>query len=209
LLHIAGRGGRDAPAVFHGHGAGGEVDKVLLDRYLRAVDEGLRSVLRDEHAPLVLASVGYEQAMFRQVTHYPYVLADGVDGNPDELSAEQLHQRAWLIVSPVLTRAREEATARFRSAAGRGGAATTDVEEIVRAATEGRVDTLFVPPGEHRWGSVDALSHQVAMHADPLRGDEDLLDRAAVWTLLNAGTVFAVPAADVPGPGPAAALLRY
>ena len=50
---------------------------------------------------------------------------------------------------------------------------------------------------------------QVAMHDQPQPGDEDLLDRAAVHTLLASGTVYAVPAAQVPGPGPAAALLRY
>ena len=47
------------------------------------------------------------------------------------------------------------------------------------------------------------------MHDQRQPGDEDLLDRAAVHTLLTAGTIFAVPPQQVPGPGPAAALLRY
>ena len=47
-LHVAGRGGPGTRAVFHGHGAGGEVDKALLERFLRQVDDGLQQVLRTE-----------------------------------------------------------------------------------------------------------------------------------------------------------------
>lgn len=102
LLHVTGRGGAGAPAMFRGHGAGGEVDKVLLERYLRALDDALVRVLHGERAPLVLASVGYEQAMLRAVTRYPAVVAEGVDGNPDELAPAQLHERAWPLVASIL-----------------------------------------------------------------------------------------------------------
>lgn len=208
-FRVAGRGGRGAPAVFHGHGIGGEVDKVLLERYLRQVDEGLWEVLREERAPLVLASVGYERAMFRKVTRYPYVLEEGIEGNPEKLRAQELHERAWAIVEPVFTGAREEAAERYREAAGSGEAVASNVEEVVRAALEGRVETLFVLLEQQRWGMVDPQTLEVVVHADRRPGDEDLLDRAAVETLLTSGTVFAVPPEEVPGPGPAAALLRY
>jgi hypothetical protein len=79
----------------------------------------------------------------------------------------------------------------------------------VHAALQGRVDTLFVAAGEQRWGTADPRTLQVTIHDLPQPGDEDLLDRAAVHTLLTSGTVFAVPVQQVPGPGPAAVLLRY
>ncbi|MBD0293422.1 MAG: hypothetical protein ICV70_07610 [Jiangellaceae bacterium] len=71
------------------------------------------------------------------------------------------------------------------------------------------METLFVPVGEQRWGTVDTQTLDVVVHSDREPGDEDLLDRAAMHTLLSSGTVFAVPEEEVPGPGPAAALLRY
>jgi hypothetical protein len=157
----------------------------------------------------VLAGVGYERAMFRQLTRYPHVLEEGIEGNPEELRPPELHQRAWTILEPVFTRAREESAERYRQAAAREQGAVCSVEDVVRAALQGRVDTLFVPVGEQRWGTVDPRTLQAVLHPAPLPDDEDLLDRAAVQTLLTSGTVFAVPPEQVPGPGPAAALLRY
>jgi Bacterial archaeo-eukaryotic release factor family 3 len=207
--HVAGRGGRGAPAVFHGWATGAEADKVLLERYLRAVDDGLHEVLREERAPLVLAGVEYERAMFRQLTRYPFVLEEGIAGDPDELPPEELHERALAIVEPVFSRAREDAAERYLEAGGHGEGAASDVGDVVRAALEGRVDVLFVPVEEQWWGTVDPHTFEVAVHSDRRPGDEDLLDRAAVQTLLTSGTVFAVPREEVSGPGPAAALLRY
>ena len=208
-LHIAGRGGPGARAVFHGHGIGGEVDKALIERFLRQVDDGLQELLKAETAPLVLAGVNYEQAMFRQITGYRQVLGEGVAGNPEQVPIAELHKRAWAIVEPVFTRARQQAAQRYLDAAGRGRGAARAVPEIVRAAMQGQVDTLFVAAGEQRWGTADPHTFEVTSHDQAQPGDEDLLDRAAVHTLLNSGTVLALPAQQVPSQGPAAALLRY
>ena len=152
-LHVAGRGGPGARAVFHGHGAGGEVDKALLERFLRQVDDELREVLKTETAPLVLAGVDYEQAMFRQLSRYPHVLGEGIGGNPEQLRPAELHERARAIVEPVFARARQQAAQRYLEAAGRGQGAVSAVPEVVRAAVQGQVDTLFVAVGEQRWGT--------------------------------------------------------
>ncbi len=208
-VYIAARGGHGAAAVFHGHGGGKEVDRIQQERFVRAVDAGLHEIFRSDRAPLVLAGVTYLQAMFRQQTRYPFVLGEGVDGNPEELRPDELHARAWTLVQPVFAEAVQTASDRYLAAAGQGAGAVAAVDDVVRAAVEGRVDTLFVPAGDQVWGAVDAGTHEVVLHDERRPGDEDLLDLAAVQTLSQSGTVFAVPAEDVPGTGPAAALLRY
>ena len=208
-LHVATRGGTGARVVFHGHGAGGEVDKALLDRWVRAVDDGVAQFLNGQDAPLVLAGVGYEQAMFRSATRYRHVLGAGIEGNPEQLSAEHLHARAWEIVEPVMAEARKLAAERFQEAAGRGSGAACEVEHVAAEAITSRVEILFVPVGVQIWGAVDPRTGDVTVHDAWEPGDEDLLDRAAVETMLAGGTVYTVAAQDVPGPGPAAALLRY
>jgi hypothetical protein len=208
LFHIAGAG-QAGPVVFHGHGIGGEVDKALLERYLRQVDDGLwATVLRDERAPLVLAGVEYEQSMFRGLTRYRHVLDQGIDGNPEQLSPQALHRRALEIVEPVINRSRNEAAGRYRQAAGRGQGAE-DIEQVVRAAFQGRVESLFVAVGIQQWGTVDADTLEMTVHEERQSGDEDLLDLAAVHTMLHSGDVFALQPGELPGAGPAAALLRY
>ncbi len=86
---------------------------------------------------------------------------------------------------------------------------TSDLARIVAASHAGKVDTLFVAMEEERWGTFDKTSGKVTLHRTAERCDDDLLDFAAAHTLLNRGTVYAVPAGDVPDSGPLAAILRY
>jgi hypothetical protein len=49
----------------------------------------------------------------------------------------------------------------------------------------------------------------VDLHPEPEPDDEDMLDFAAIHTLLNGGTVYAVEPEKVPDEAPAAAIFRY
>jgi hypothetical protein len=204
-FHVAGGG---SPIV-HGHGAGGEVDKVLIERFLRAVDDGLWPVVGDDDAPLVLAGVAYEQAIFRSVTRYRQVLDEGIEGNAEGLDLRDLHERAWSIVRPLFERDRQQAAERFTAAEGRGEPVAVEAADVARTASEGRIDTLFVPLGERRWGTVNPRTLEVTVDDEEGVASVDLFDHAAVHTLKASGTVYAVAPEDVPGDGPAAALLRF
>lgn len=199
-----GGGGRRA-AVFHGHGP--EEDEEIIRKYLRAIDEGLRQAVPDERSPLVLAAVDPLQDLYRHVTGYPNVLPEGVSGNPDDLRAEELHERAWAIVEPHFRAKVEAAAERYRQAVGTGLTAA-GVSEAVPPAFQGRVDTVWVAVGIQRWGRY-RQEGEVELRDRPVPGDQDLLDQAAVQTLLHGGTVYAVDPGDVPDDAPVAALLRY
>jgi len=73
----------------------------------------------------------------------------------------------------------------------------------------GTVETLFVPVGEQVWGIFDPTANAVQIHAQPRAGDEDLLDLAALHTLTNGGTVYAVEPGSVPEDQSIAAIFRY
>jgi Bacterial archaeo-eukaryotic release factor family 3 len=202
----SGRGGRSA--MFYGTGSAGEDNKEDLQRYCRQVDRGLHEILREERVPLVPAAVEYLLAIYRQANTYPHLLGEGVKGNPDELRAEELHARAWPLVEPHFRQTREEAVARYHQLAGTERV-SEDVKAILPAASQGRVETLFVATGIQQWGSVAPETHAVHPHDAAEPGDEDLLDRAAVAALLSGGTVYAVEPDRVPGGGRAAAVFRY
>jgi len=193
------------PKVGHGHEID-EKDRIL--RFSQQVSHGLHAVLRESQAPLVLAAVDYLMAIYREVNSYPHLLPDGVIGSPDALSAEALHQRAYAIVEPEFRRGRADALARYRQLAGTGGTAGS-VEEAVRAAAEGRVDTLFVVAGKHLWGTFNPDTLAVTRHDRAEPGDEDLLDLAAAETLLTGGTVHTVSMDEVGAGTAVAAVLRY
>jgi hypothetical protein len=205
-------GGRgDRPAAFHGQGVGqGAEAKTDILRYFHKVDEGLQEVLRDEEAPLVLAGVDYLLPIYKQANSYSRLVGEGIEGNPQELSAQQLHQRAWRIVQPIFIQALKDATAKYDALASAGSEqASSDVEEVVPAAYHGRVEILFVTVGSQRWGTFDSGTSSVHVRGEREPGDQDLLDLAAVHTLFNGGTIYAVKPEAVPAGAPLAAVFRY
>ena len=201
----SGSGGR-RPAVFHGTG---ETDaKVEITRYFRGIDHGLRDLLKDSDAPLVLAGVDYLLPLYRDVNSYPHLVDEAIIGNPDGLTDTDLHERVWSIVSGVTAAELRKATDHVHEhwASPR---VTPDPEAIVAAAHHGRVDTLMIAEGAHWWGAFDAESGLLATHAEAANGDEDTLDRAAIETLMHGGSVLALPQAEMPHEKDAVALLRY
>jgi hypothetical protein len=181
--------------MFHGHGAGEEVDKATVERFLRAVATGLRERVGADRRPLVVAAVGYYLPIFREVSDHPAVVDGGVEGNPDEMSAAQLHEAAWPVVAPAFDAARAAAIDRFRANMGTGRTVTA-LSEVVVAAVDGQVETLFVDASAPVWGVLDGATRTVERHDERQAGDDDLVDRAAVATVLAGGDVYVVTPPD-------------
>ncbi len=191
-------------------GQGGAEDdvKVEIRKFFNLLDKGIGSVVADKNAPLVLAGVEPLFPLYREVSGYPELIEGGVAGNPDEVSNEELHARAWPVVEPVFTASQDAAVEQFRQLAGTGRASTR-LDEVVRAADDGRVDTLFVGLGMRRWGRFDREQRTVALANDNGPGTEDLVDFAAIQTVLKGGTVYAVGPENVPDGDAVAAVFRY
>lgn len=198
-------------AMFHGHGAG-HIDEAVhkkdILRYFQQLDKGVQDLLRNERAPLVLAGVDYLLPIYREANSYQHLLDEGVLGNPDELSTENLRERAWAVVQPHFQKAQQEAVAKYRQLANTGRAAN-ELKDVVPAAYHGQVDFLFVNLGMQVWGTFEQNDGEIQIHQKAEPGDEDLLDSAAIQTFLNRGTVYAVAADEMPDKTPVAAVLRY
>jgi hypothetical protein len=197
-------------AAFHGQGASEADAKTDLLRYFQKVDRGLMELLRDEQAPLVLAGVDYLLPIYEQANSYPHLISESITGNPDQLSADTLHERAWNIIEPTFAEDQRQALARFQELHGSGNdLASTQIETILQAAQYGRLETLFVALGVQRWRSLDEENNILVQHKEFQPGDLDLLDYAAAQTLLNGGQVFALEPDQMPNKHVLAAIFRY
>lgn len=202
------QGGARSP-IYHGQGAGEGDAKDEIRKFFSLLDRGLRELLDGNgRTPLVLAGVEYLLPIYRDQTSYPNTLAEGVHGNPDGLSPAELHDRAWPLVEERFRAERRELGERYGDLTGTGRA-SRDLDEVLTAALDGRVDTLFVGRGVRQWGRFDAEARTVERHEKQSAESEDLLDRAAALTFVNSGRVLAVDPAEVPGGGPLAAIFRY
>jgi Bacterial archaeo-eukaryotic release factor family 3 len=194
--------------VSQGRGALEADTKENILRYLREIDKGLHNVLGNEQSPLVVACVDYLLPIYREANTYPNLLDRGISGNPEGLSAQELHANAWEIVQPHFQKAQDDAVARYYKLAGTGRTAK-DLQKVVEAACDGRIEVLFAALGIQRWGTFDPDTNSVNLHSEQQSDDEDLLDFAAIQTFLNSGIVYAIEAEHVPDDRNLAAILRY
>jgi hypothetical protein len=203
----ADRGGQRA-AMFHGHGPGGEITKELLTKYFRQIDEAVCGLLNDDPAPLVLAGVDYYFPIYREVSRCRQLAGEGVAGNPETLRPDELHAKAWPLVEPLFQQAREAALARFRQLAGTGRT-STNVEEILPAAYQGRVEAALVATDRQQWGTFDSQTQAVLLQETADAHNEDLTDRAAIEAYLKRGVVYALPSGDLPDGAALAVIYRF
>ena len=197
--------------TFHGQGGGSdESAKHELLRYFRIVSDGLTEFFQGDRVPLVLAGVDYLLPIYKEANTYPNLIDTVIKGNPDLLRVDELHKSAWDILGPHFQAGQAEAVAYYQQLAGQASELVADtLEKIVPAASDGRVETLFVTTGVQQWGVFNPITNEIELHSQQEAGDEPLLDLAAVQTYLKGGIVYAVEPEKVPGGTSAAAVLRY
>lgn len=191
-----------------GHGDDGEDHKGQVRRYVHAVEVGVSRHLNSRSAPLVLAAVDYVRAMYREKSDYSAVLPDGIDGNPDHLRPEQLLEAARPIMEAHFEKQMNELKDRYETALAHDGAAC-ELEQVLWAAHDGRVDTLFVQDGAQEWAKVDAEGRSIERSNGLESGTEELHDLTARRSLINGGRVLALDDEAMPCDGPIAAIYRY
>ncbi|MBK5268543.1 MAG: hypothetical protein JJE47_14030 [Acidimicrobiia bacterium] len=202
--HSTGGGGVE----FHGHGAGAELDKTAIQRFLRAVDRGVCERLGDAHEPLVLACVDYYLPLFQAVTRYPNVFDTAVTGNPEHRSPTELHADALRLIESPTGGEGHPGIDRYRAAVGAGKTVSAIVDLVTRAR-EGRIATLLVTDVAPVWGRVAPDTGTVSTSQRASIEDEDLIDRAVFDTLAKGGEVFVTDVATLGTATGVAATLRY
>jgi hypothetical protein len=193
--------------VMFGTSADREADDERLSHFFKAIDKGVRTLLRDDPSPLVLAGVEYELALYRRINSHPHLFEKTVRGAPDGGSEQELHAHAREVVMQSFSEPLKRALADLVKR-GDVGRATLDMREAIKAAHEGRVSDLLLAEDAEFRGRWDQKTHKVHAASEGGRS-EDLLNAAALQTVLHGGQAFALSREDMPEHAPAAAVLRY
>jgi hypothetical protein len=205
-LNMLGREGSRHPNKLW---QGDEGEKILYRKYFRAVDRALKRLYAKQAAPLVLAGVDSLMPIFREVCSSRQLVPESIPGNPEELTPEQIHERAWPIVQPILDAPRQKALEQYRTLQGTTRV-TDDLQTILTGAFDGRVQTLFLEVDADIYGTFDPESRSLAVNGqEPKNGDIELYGRAARWVFQRGGEVFGAGHDEIPGEEPVVALMRY
>lgn len=202
-----GRGG--IMPVFHGHGVGLDDREPELEAFFREVDQGLRSFLAGRRAPVILATVEENEALFRSVSELEQLSEDAVNANVGYWSPEELHEAAWPLAESEAARRIVEALQLWEAAPGEGEG---DLANLAHLALQGRVRLLLVEEGRRVWGTVDRATGRTRQVGeageDPGADVADILDELMEIVLLHGGEVLSLPAARMPTGTGAAGILR-
>lgn len=204
-----GGAGGAAGAMRHGHSSAQDEINLDTERYFRAVDRAiLEHHSRPTGLPLMLAALPEHQALFRSVSHNPFLIAHGIEANPESMSLDVLGQRAWGIVEPEHT-SRLQRTADVVANAIAHGNGSHDLHALATAAIHGRVDTLLLQEGITVPGRLNAESGVVTLAPLDQPDTDDVLDDIAETVLRKRGTVMILPLSLMPYASTAAASFRY
>lgn len=196
-------------AMRHGHGERSAEIEVDETRFFRIVDRAiLEHYSRPSGLPLLLAALPEHQTPFREISHNPHLLAEGIRANPEALDTAEMRKQAWRVLEPQYLERLAKLVDAFETKRAQGQG-SDNLAEVAKAAVAGRVATLLV----------DA-DRQVAGRLAPDTGDveygelaeadvDDLLDDVLEAVLRTKGEVVVVPAERMPTKSGLAATYRF
>ena len=208
-VHSSGGAGQASTSMYHGQG--GKKDEVDIDaeRFFRAIDRAvLEHHSRPSGLPLILAALPDHHNLFRRVSHNSFLMAEGLDVNPNTLSIDELRERAWQVVEPQYL-AKLDALVEEFAVANSKGLGDSDLVQIAHASVAKRVATLLIEADRQISGRLNVTTGQIEFADLSNPQVDDLLDDLGELVEKMGGKVMVIPAERMPGRTGLAAIYRY
>ena len=203
----AGAQGTSGPNALAPKGSDQDSKDEYLSHYFKQLDKGVNEALKAKTEPLVICAVEYEIPIYREVNHYPHLASEEVHGAPNGLKSGEMHARAIGALEACYAAKVDESLATWNHRVGAG--ASSRLKDVVTAAHDGRILTLLVSDSQQQTGVFDEATHSVKGKETGSLEDEDLVNDAAIQTILHAGNVLVVPHQKMPNGSAVAAIFRY
>ncbi|HEX2956813.1 MAG TPA: hypothetical protein VHO70_08270 [Chitinispirillaceae bacterium] len=197
--------------VIYGYGHDTDNQTRRIKEYFNIVNSTVTALLNKTNAPLITAGVEYLHPIYNNVNSYPHLLEKGIHLDISLFTEQQMHESSLELVRPFYATRKQYDKEQFRMLAGKKSSiAVNDLQSIVAGAHHGRVNTLFlVNTSVAIWGQLQKSDQQVIVHDHQLPGDDELIERAAVDTLLRGGSVHVLDREEMPDENDVAAIMRY
>lgn len=190
--------GNKGAGLFHGHGDHDSNEKKELMEYFRAIDKGLMKLLHDDqHPPLIICSLDFYFSIYQEVNTYQNLSSQYISGNPGDKDIILLHEEAWELIQPYFNKVKLEKLDKFSALAGTGKT-SSDINELFKAAFEGKVDTLFLENRTDIFGTYHPATQEVKIEDVHNSQNVSLMNLLAIKVLENRGTVYLIEKDDMP-----------
>ena len=201
--------GGTSQGVFHGHGEGKDEEKTEIRKFFRSVDRGLLDVIGNQDLPLLVACDEYLFPIFREVSNHRKLHPHPIRRCAMDCDPADLRENALLALRDYTDREKEEKKRLYRQFHGTGRA-NNNIAEIIPAAVNGRVDSLFIQKGADAFGVFNPVEARVTVDENHPPNNISLYNLAAVSTFLGNGKIFLLEKGEMPdGFSTINALYRY
>lgn len=197
-------------AIFHGQEAATGKRKNEIKKYLRAINDGLAPLLREENRPMLIAAQRPLFDIYKEVNSYPHLMEDNLTVDFSNTTIFDAHELAWGRMAPVFDQKRKDKIALFLEEQGTGKTAI-GIDKIIPAAFNGKVDTLFCENKADIFGNYKEESNAIIVTpSEESDNTISLMNVAVVKTFLNGGDVYLLDKEEMPNPNSRInALYRY
>jgi hypothetical protein len=202
--------GGNKPGTFHGHSESDSKNKNEMLMFFREIDKGIMSILHNrQESPLIVCCLDYYMPLYREANTHKNLFTDFISFNPADLDTKALHEKAWEILEPHFDTDFEDRKKKFPAALGKGKA-SSNVREIIPAAVQGKIDTLFIERNAEVYGIYDMTTNSVSIDEKHDIANVSLINLAAKKVFEQGGTVYILERNKMPdGLEYISALFRY
>lgn len=189
--------GASRQGAYHGQGEGKDDRKEEIQRYFRAIDKGLHTILHQESAPLLLVCTRAFFPMYKAVCQYKNLYPQFLAWEHAFEVPSVMQEKAWSLIAPYFDQNRQTQFNKFLELQDTPHV-SAQISEIIPAALYGKIDTLFIENQAEIWGTYDPTTAKV--HVDKTRraAAVSLADMAAIHTINQGGTVYLLNKEEMP-----------
>lgn len=191
------------------HVNAGRPEKVIISLYVEKINDAFQKQATQERGwPLLLAGQTELLDAFRKTSQYENLVDTDLELTDEHADNKKLFSQAK---DRIEARSNQERDERLETYYNSIATPLTNSmpETVIPAAFYSQVRSLFIEKGAHIWGSFDAQNNKLEMHANREEGDDCLVEKAAVQTVLNGGEVFVMEKEKMPKGATIAALFRF
>jgi hypothetical protein len=201
-------GGASGGINFHGHGGKSEADEIDRPKYFRQVDRLVYELVsKDLKLPIILATAKDHQFEFLKQGQNPYILLETIDGTIKSLTEKVVllkikditYQRYVEKMGKIVQTYHEK---KYLKCADQ-------LDEIIHALVEGRVDILMVEQDRIIPGRIDSRHKQFIPANIQSPRIDDVLDDLIQYGLQTGSKVYILPKDMMPTTSGVAVICRY
>jgi len=189
MMHPAGS--------FHGQGEGKEDQKKELVSFFRKINQGVTKILSNKYNPLILACTDELFPIYKKVNSHHNLWNTNLSGDPEFKGKNELHKESWRLIQQYFETPKREKLENFK-AKFQTTKTSNQLSEIIPAAINGKIDTLFIQKNKDVFGTYYSAKGCLILDDRKEKGNLSLLNMAAINTFLQGGNVYFLEKEEMP-----------